>query len=220
MNAVQSPDVNDARDAGLWREFVPKWTRSLSRRAAVEQLMFDAANGKRPMPAADELRQWALKLGTPEEAELRSRLEIDDAPPGWTSAQLPPPLGARVRAGYPTHGTIGWSRAVYGGKYRQDGRALETPTWWQFDPEAAVGVGVAAVGPVQGTTTEAEGHPLLTTAAALVVPRVDASCGPLTDIHGAVAGDTPAVDPRFAAAHYQDGRDLCAPGVAVDGGPS
>lgn len=39
----------------------------LNRRATVEQWMFDAASGKRAMPTADELRQWALKLGTPDE---------------------------------------------------------------------------------------------------------------------------------------------------------
>lgn len=47
-----------------------KWTAMLARRAAVEQLMFDAARGKRPMPTADELRAWALKLGTPEDPQV------------------------------------------------------------------------------------------------------------------------------------------------------
>jgi hypothetical protein len=60
--------------AALWREFSPKWTASLNRRATIEQLMFDAANGKCPMPDSAELRAWALKLGTPEEAELRITL--------------------------------------------------------------------------------------------------------------------------------------------------
>jgi hypothetical protein len=41
--------------------------RILNRRATVEQWMFDAASGKRPMPTPDELRQWALHLGTPGE---------------------------------------------------------------------------------------------------------------------------------------------------------
>ena len=44
----------DMRDAALW----------------VEQLMFDAACGKRAMPTPAELREWALKLGTPDEAAL------------------------------------------------------------------------------------------------------------------------------------------------------
>ena len=48
----------------------PKWlAASLNRRVIVEQLMFDSAKGKRPMPTADELREWALKLGTPGEGE-------------------------------------------------------------------------------------------------------------------------------------------------------
>lgn len=45
------------------------WAAALNRRATVEQWMFDAANGKRPMPDASELRQWALKLGTPADGE-------------------------------------------------------------------------------------------------------------------------------------------------------
>lgn len=40
------------------------WCESFNRRVAVEQLMFDAARGKRPLPTAEELRAWALKLGT------------------------------------------------------------------------------------------------------------------------------------------------------------
>lgn len=40
-------------------------TRVINRRATVEQWMFDAARGKRPMPTPDELREWAIKLGTP-----------------------------------------------------------------------------------------------------------------------------------------------------------
>jgi hypothetical protein len=45
------------------------WAGALNRRATVEQAMFDAARGKRPMPTADELRAWAIKLGTPEQGE-------------------------------------------------------------------------------------------------------------------------------------------------------
>ena len=60
----------DMRDAALWREQAPKWAASLNRRAQVEQLMFDAAAGKRAMPTPTELREWALKLGTPDEAGL------------------------------------------------------------------------------------------------------------------------------------------------------
>lgn len=42
-----------------------RWTAMLKRRVAVEQLMLDAANCKRPMPTPQELREWALRLGTP-----------------------------------------------------------------------------------------------------------------------------------------------------------
>jgi hypothetical protein len=41
------------------------WVAMFARRCEVEQLMFDAARGKRPMPTQQELREWALKLGTP-----------------------------------------------------------------------------------------------------------------------------------------------------------
>jgi hypothetical protein len=41
--------------------------------------MFDAARGKRPMPSAEELRAWALKLGTPAAGEPTSA----PAPTGW-----------------------------------------------------------------------------------------------------------------------------------------
>jgi hypothetical protein len=40
-----------------------RWVKMLHRRVGVEQLMLDAANGKRPMPTPEELRAWALKLG-------------------------------------------------------------------------------------------------------------------------------------------------------------
>lgn len=44
-----------------------RWTAMLKRRVDVEQMMFDAARGKRPMPERGELREWALRLGgTPE----------------------------------------------------------------------------------------------------------------------------------------------------------
>jgi hypothetical protein len=42
-----------------------KWVAMFNRRVAIEQLMYDASRGKRPMPDAKELREWALKLGTP-----------------------------------------------------------------------------------------------------------------------------------------------------------
>lgn len=40
-------------------------TQILNRRVTIEQRMFDAAAGKRPMPDAAELRAWAIELGTP-----------------------------------------------------------------------------------------------------------------------------------------------------------
>jgi hypothetical protein len=41
-----------------------RWVKMLHRRVAAEQLMLDAANNKRPPPTLQELREWALKLGT------------------------------------------------------------------------------------------------------------------------------------------------------------
>jgi hypothetical protein len=48
-------------------------TTMLNQRAEVEQLMFDAARGKRPMPDAKELRAWALRLGTPHDHDKWGR---------------------------------------------------------------------------------------------------------------------------------------------------
>lgn len=69
--APQGPGNDDAREAALWRAHAPQWAAALNRRATVEQWMFDAANGKRPLPDALELRQWALKLGTPGDSDLQ-----------------------------------------------------------------------------------------------------------------------------------------------------
>ena len=85
------------RDAALWRECAPKWDASLNRRAEVEQLMLDAARGKRPMPSPEELRAWALRLGTPEEAELRAAVAPRAA--AFSTAQ--------IRAMAQTHGVRG-----------------------------------------------------------------------------------------------------------------
>jgi hypothetical protein len=46
--------------------------------------MFDAARGKRPMPTADELRAWAIKLGTPGPGEPHGAAPSD----GWVEAGL------------------------------------------------------------------------------------------------------------------------------------
>lgn len=55
-------------DESQWRRFAvrlhdERWVKMLHRRVGVEQLMLDAANGKRAIPDASELRAWALKLG-------------------------------------------------------------------------------------------------------------------------------------------------------------
>lgn len=72
----------DVRHATLWREQAPKWAASLNRRAQIEQLMFDAACGKRAMPTPAELREWALKLGTPDEAALANSVSGAEGRPG------------------------------------------------------------------------------------------------------------------------------------------
>lgn len=43
----------------------------LNRRAAVEQELWNAANGKAPMPDREKLRDWALRLGVPDEFRRR-----------------------------------------------------------------------------------------------------------------------------------------------------
>ena len=59
--------LHDAAQLERLRGLAEVHAREINRRAAVEQLMFDAARGKRAMPTADELRAWALRLGTPDE---------------------------------------------------------------------------------------------------------------------------------------------------------
>lgn len=61
---VRTDAERDAKDAANWREMAPLWAEDINRRATVEQWMFDAARGKRSMPTPEELREWALKLGT------------------------------------------------------------------------------------------------------------------------------------------------------------
>lgn len=38
----------------------------INRRAAVEQEIWNAVNGKAPLPDVEQLRKWALKLGVPD----------------------------------------------------------------------------------------------------------------------------------------------------------
>lgn len=71
--------TDDSYDARRWRTMAPRWAEALNRRAEVEQLMFDAARGKRPMPTAEELRAWALRLGVP--GEMRAEVQPPAAPP-------------------------------------------------------------------------------------------------------------------------------------------
>jgi hypothetical protein len=87
----------DAQDAPPPAAEPPWWAAALNRRATVEQLMFDAARGKRPMPTAEELRAWAVKLGTPADGEpITSVIPPGDctAPdcdcePGWCLQRVP-----------------------------------------------------------------------------------------------------------------------------------
>lgn len=48
-----------------------RWQRayelSLNERARVEQELLDAANGKAPLPGREQCRQWAVRLGVPQE---------------------------------------------------------------------------------------------------------------------------------------------------------
>ncbi len=45
----------------------------LNRRAAVEQEMWHCVNGKQPMPDKEKLRDWALRLGVPDEFRTREK---------------------------------------------------------------------------------------------------------------------------------------------------
>jgi len=48
-----------------------RWMRdyeiSLNRRAEVEQELWDCARGRRALPDAEQCKQWALRLGVPDE---------------------------------------------------------------------------------------------------------------------------------------------------------
>lgn len=73
-NAQREAIVREAiaeRDA-LLAGHDTRWTAMFKRRVAVEQLMLDSANGKRPMPTQQELREWALRLGGCNDAGPRS----------------------------------------------------------------------------------------------------------------------------------------------------
>lgn len=53
----------------LRTEHDAQWMAMFKRRVHVEQLLLDVANGKRNMPTPQELREWALHLGTPDSKE-------------------------------------------------------------------------------------------------------------------------------------------------------
>jgi hypothetical protein len=40
---------------------------SLNRRAEVEQELWDCSRGKKPLPDAKQCKEWALRLGVPDE---------------------------------------------------------------------------------------------------------------------------------------------------------
>lgn len=60
---------------GLWNhgrsgqkvEWMRAYEKSLNERAKVEQELIDCANGKRPLPAEGQCREWARRLGVPAE---------------------------------------------------------------------------------------------------------------------------------------------------------
>lgn len=62
----QAP-MHDAAELERLRRLGAMWLPALNRRAQVEQELLDAASGKRGLPGPEELRGWALRLGTPEE---------------------------------------------------------------------------------------------------------------------------------------------------------
>lgn len=56
---------------------LPAWVGAfLNRRTTVENMLFEMAAGKRPLPTAEECREMALKLGVPD--ELRSKRQGND----------------------------------------------------------------------------------------------------------------------------------------------
>ncbi len=56
-----------------WRRWVRRvrnvrdFARELDRRGRVEQELFAAATGARPLPDAAQCRAWAIRLGTPDD---------------------------------------------------------------------------------------------------------------------------------------------------------
>lgn len=48
-------------------DWMRAYEKSLNDRAKVEQELIDCANGKRPLPADEQCREWARRLGVPAE---------------------------------------------------------------------------------------------------------------------------------------------------------
>lgn len=62
--------IVEVQRAGAFAEHqqsIDRLRKALNRRAVVEQVLLDVANGKRDLPTREECRKLALKLGVPEE---------------------------------------------------------------------------------------------------------------------------------------------------------
>jgi hypothetical protein len=64
------------------RQWMGTYEQSLNRRASVEQTLFDVANGKRGPLSAQECRELALKLGTPELSIIAAERQANAANKG------------------------------------------------------------------------------------------------------------------------------------------
>lgn len=56
-----------ADQAKAYNQHLINCDKDLNRRANVERAMFDCIAGKKPMPDKEMLKEWALKLGVPDE---------------------------------------------------------------------------------------------------------------------------------------------------------
>lgn len=67
--SLRQPARLDARELQLSKDR----SADFARRVPVEQRLFDAANGKSPLPTTDECRELAMKLGVPDEYRQPAR---------------------------------------------------------------------------------------------------------------------------------------------------
>ncbi len=70
------------RFVGRWR-WLRAYELSLNRRAEVEQELWDCSRGKKQLPDAEQCKQWALRLGVPDEwrdAHNKNLSEISHEP--------------------------------------------------------------------------------------------------------------------------------------------